>query len=351
MVHSRRFLPYIHHFRAIAILFVVASHSRQPLDWSASPLIEQFVEVIFNNGTTLFVFIAGFLFAYLLPKYDTRTYYLNKIKYVILPYILVGGPAVAFFFFRDRILPPTFPADFGQWDLIVQILFLYGTGVMLLPLWFIPMIAIFYVLAPIFAVADRSGRIYQWLPLLFVAALIIPRPAGNLNPFQAFVVFLPIYLLGMWSAKNVDWLMPRLAKFRGALVVSWLVLVFLGVLVFSAKGATYTKSLFELHDDIISISTIQQTVLCFILLYYLENLQTVLGKRLDFLADMSFAIFFLHQYAIGTFSRACHALGMALSGNLLIYVLFTATVIAASIVVVFFVRRIMGPYSRLVVGS
>lgn len=343
------FLHYIHHFRAVAIVFVVASHTQKALEWQGNALNGTFVSVVFGNGTLLFIFIAGFIFQYLLPKFATWKYYRSKLTNVILPYLVAALPAVLLALARDP--PPYFPAGFESWHVGVQILWLYGTGAMLLPLWFIPMIAIFYLLGPVFAAGDRSGTMYRWLPVLYVLSLFIARPEANLNPLQSFVTFLPIYLLGMWSARNRDWLLGLLDRWHWVVLAAWLVVVLLEVFVFSAQGAMYTDDPLQLHADVVNFSKIEKTLLCFLLIHHLHRLQEVVGMRLDVLAETSFAIFFLHEYFVLATRFGASAMDETLHGSVALFVLFTAVVVSLSVVAALGVRRVAGSRSRLLVGA
>ena len=109
------FLHFIHSFRGVAILFVVGGHIL--LDWKPGTVSEKILDAIFQNGTVLFVFIAGYLFQHLSGKYDTLDYWKKKVQYVLLPYILISTPAIILRFNPlDRFkLPRIERADSLQW--------------------------------------------------------------------------------------------------------------------------------------------------------------------------------------------------------------------------------------------
>src|SRR5688572_27982578 len=89
-----RVLPYIHNQRGLAILFSVGVHVRgYRWDWEPGDLAYDFFVALFDNGTVLFVFIAGFLFRHLThDRFDFKDYIKQKTKVVILPYIIVSLP-------------------------------------------------------------------------------------------------------------------------------------------------------------------------------------------------------------------------------------------------------------------
>src|ERR1035438_9678225 len=59
------FLRYIHSFRALAIILVVAAHCITLFDWGRTGWPYQLVVSVMPNCTVFFVFIAGFLFQHL----------------------------------------------------------------------------------------------------------------------------------------------------------------------------------------------------------------------------------------------------------------------------------------------
>jgi len=120
------FLRYIHNFRAIAILLIVAGHCVLGLTWGnyKYPLFKNLFIIILMNGTVLFVFIAGFLFQHLSSNFSYQKYLLKKNKYVILPYIICSIPAISVKLSLSRSLPievPVWPNDvFGNWPAVIH---------------------------------------------------------------------------------------------------------------------------------------------------------------------------------------------------------------------------------------
>lgn len=60
-----QFLPYIHNFRGVAILYIVAFHCLSSFGWGDNILEKRICNALVVYGTVLFVFIAGFLFQHL----------------------------------------------------------------------------------------------------------------------------------------------------------------------------------------------------------------------------------------------------------------------------------------------
>ena len=84
------FLNYINALRAVAIFFIVALHTVLAFSWDNTLKQREIVYILFGNGTAIFMFISGYLFQHLSFKFDTKRYYLSKLKYVLLPYFVIS---------------------------------------------------------------------------------------------------------------------------------------------------------------------------------------------------------------------------------------------------------------------
>lgn len=94
-------LRYVEQFRALAIVMIVAGHAWYMQDWDRGSLAARLSLTIATNGTYLFVFIAGFLFQHLLPKFETWRYYRSKLRNVVLPYLIVSIPGLIWQFSKE----------------------------------------------------------------------------------------------------------------------------------------------------------------------------------------------------------------------------------------------------------
>lgn len=104
------FLNYMNAFRAIAIFCIVAAHAKHIFSWENNINQEKILNLTLGNSTVFFVFISGYLFQYLLSKFEVYKYYLSKTKYVLLPYLIISIPAIFYFTFISpkEFLPPSF---------------------------------------------------------------------------------------------------------------------------------------------------------------------------------------------------------------------------------------------------
>ena len=342
------FLSYIHSFRAVAILFIVAGHCVALFDWQGREVMERLFRSVFQNGTVLFVFVAGFLFQHLSERFEYRRYLKSKLLNVILPYVVVSIPMLALQMATERgSFDPGRGFEFPS--LAHNIAWNYLTGYHILPFWFIPMIAVFYLLAPALLWIDRRGWPYVLLPVGLGITILVHRPVDFTHIWHSCAYFLPIYLLGMWSSRHRERLMPVILRWLAPATALVLALVVIEVLVLGRGGAIASHRMFSTENGVWGTNAIQKILLCWVLMGWLERLDGVVRDRLSRLADLSFGIFFLHMYFIQAYTR----LGPQdpITGNPLVFFLVVALVVALSVAVLVVAKKILGRRSRMFVGS
>lgn len=215
------FLGYIHSFRALAILFIVGGHCIDFFNWSDnSETTERLLRIFISNGSVLFVFIAGYLFQHLAIKFQFKKYYVSKLRNVILPYFLVSIPAIIIFvFFMQR---ETVWQGFYDNPPLLQGVYFYLTGMHLAPLWFVPMISLFYIISPILVIADKKQYFYWVLPITILISCLVSRGL----PHQSFIHFFSVYLFGMYFSHYKTQLNATISKTGILLLFGGLALTF-----------------------------------------------------------------------------------------------------------------------------
>ena len=79
------------HFRAIAIIFIIAGHSFGIVGMEFDTLLEASIRNIIKGGTSLFVFISGLLFHHVFyQKYHYKNFFIKKCNHVLVPYLILG---------------------------------------------------------------------------------------------------------------------------------------------------------------------------------------------------------------------------------------------------------------------
>ncbi|MFC7333787.1 acyltransferase family protein [Rhodocista pekingensis] len=345
------FLPYIHTLRGIAILFIVASHCFAVFDWSGAPWSFRILDVVTTNGTVMFVFISGFLFQHLSDRFSVRRYLGAKLRYVILPYLVVSLPALAFRI-GTRSGMNGLPEGIYDWNPVLQVLWFLGTGAHLGPLWFIPVIALFYLAAPALLWIDRRPALYGLLPLLLLAGSFVHRPEFNMQPLHAFLHLLPVYLAGMAFSRFRDPVQELLAPRLGWLLALWLALVAAHVLIVEHTGIIYVREVLGPDSLAVEWTYFQKLLLMALLIVGFRRY----GSRVphgwfDALAVNSFAVFFIHGYLTLTADRLVLWNGIVIPGSVPGFLVYVFLVTGLGILIARAVRLVAGRHSRLLVGS
>ena len=303
-------LNYIHIFRAIAIIIIVAGHCFK----SYQVMLDMFLKVILKDGTVLFVFIAGFLFQYLSDNFLYKVYLKKKFFNVFSPYLFTSIIGITIVFLYSEINP------FIGVNKIVQIGMLLTTGyIHNVPTWYIPMTCIFFLFAAILLKLEKKIVFNKYSLLFFLLSLLICLPCfvprygdsffvtKGMSAWQAYagylqkiffytILFFPIYILGMFFATSQQKYIKILYQKRFLL---W------GIFIFSG-GIYFLLSYYNFLPGRLLLPKIVLTLLILgYLWHYDEKIMAYpcINNALGIIADYSFAIFFLHYYFIMGFHQ------------------------------------------------
>ena len=343
------FLKYIHSFRALAILLVVAAHCVTLFEWERTSWPYHLIVSAMPNCTVFFVFISGFLFQHLSYKFEYRRYLKSRLQNVVLPYVLVSLPMIAAQAVTRR--GAFDPTCIHHWPSLAQnVAWSLATGHhIMIPFWFIPMIAIFYVLAPVLLWIDRDGRPYYLLPLLLVVTVCVHRPNDLDHIWQSGAYFLPVYLFGMWFSRHRERLLAWHDRWLPVLLTAVAGLVWLEL---GLQGAGYIKSaaMFSTENGIVDINALQKLLLCGVLLVILRRLGEGVHRKLKPLADVSFGIYFLHMYFVKGYSHFVSE-GTSPGPGLWRYWLSLAVVTILCVGYPWFGKQVLSTFNRYLVGE
>jgi len=349
------FLNYIHRFRGIAILFIVTGHCTRFFDWGNSPQMERICKVAFLNGTVLFVFIAGFLFQHLSHKYTYKQYLITKLKHIILPYIFISIPIIIYLVFIEKLGHWAYP-DLNEKSYLFQITWFYITGKHLAPLWFIPMISIFYLLYPLFIAIDNNVKAYFYIIPIFIAvSALIHRPPAEINVFHTSVYFFSVYLLGMFCSRFRSYFLTVIDKLMLLLLFLFATLFVAEILFHESVGIIYVKRMFFHDKEFLDINLFQKLILCGLLVNVLYKYEKFFNrflsdKILTNLAGLSFGIYFLHYYFLELHFKTKRIFHYEFSGNIIMLLVSTSVVCMICIIILKTVKRFAGHRSRYVIG-
>ncbi len=349
---KKTYLIYVHNLRGLAILIIVAIHSRMALFGGTNDSsLNRTLSIFLDNGTIIFVIISGFLFHHVfIDRLEFKKYIANKSKYVLLPYLLVSIiPILDKLFFDDNI--PWLTPNLDSKGPIVLVFYMLFSGKHFGPFWFIPMITIFYLLAPILKKVNTRKFYIFIFPLIFIVGLFTYQFGYYSTIVDSFIFYLPIYLFGMWLSKY------RLALFKHQQwIFPMLILLYVGVTVLELMQIVTAPKLAGFHTldaayFIFNPAKLRFTILAVILLIVFHKLEFVKFKFLRILGDYSFGIYFVHLFFIIIFQKTVQFYQLELPQSLILFLMLSFFTVSCSILFVWIVKIIFKDKSRLIIGS
>ncbi|GAB7081370.1 acyltransferase family protein [Megalodesulfovibrio paquesii] len=350
-VPPRAHVKYIHYFRGVAILCIVAVHTlwpstslrdntfALPLDWLR--------ELAFHNSTVFFVFISGFLFQHLSDRFDMRTFFRKKLLYVVCPYVVMSlvGLGVGELLAWLRTGELSWPSLAGLPRLVAVL----AQGTASFQYWYIPFIMLVFAASPL--LLRLPDRIF--VPMtgsLLILPLFFPRSGASFN-YNMLLYFFPIYLFGMTFRRHHEAFLAFIQ--RHVRTIAWALLAVTTAIYGHHSLAVQSGS--ALHYYVFSgLFYVQKLLLLLLCVRVLHGLQhrkmDVLGK----LADFSFAIYFIHvyvddllRYALVTISPEDYFI----SDPYLESVTFFVLTLSVSTGLAVLGKQLLGSRSRLFFGS
>lgn len=333
----------IEYFRAFAIIFIVAGHFFSIGNVNTTGLFEQAIQNVIYGGTTLFVFISGFLFHHVFyTNFSYRLFLKKKIKVIVLPYIVFSLIPIAYYTLKNINSHLYFDIDFFNYAALSVKYLVTGSGLQIY--WYIPFIMLVFLLSPLFIIFIRVT--FLWKLLLIIALLInaclMHRPLLNYNVFQSLLYFTPVFLIGITASIYKNKIYNSLNNKAYYLVG----LVFLLALLQAHFGSvgSYHKAPFEYNG--LDLMLIQKITLSFFLMAWLHKFEHTQNKLLGTIAATSFTIYFMHALLLWVIS----SVSFKLSGTWGLYILLVAAVIAVCVFSALVIKKIMPKYSRYLIG-
>lgn len=355
------FLISINYFRAIAILLIVMGHSYYlaGINFEQLTLSEEVFINLITGGTTLFVFISGFLFHHIfLPKYKYKSFIKGKVKNVLIPYLLLSIPIIWVYMEGKgwgQYYMPQSNDLVGEY--IVPIFQYYLSGDALFGYWYIPFVMLTFLMAPIHVIFTRQNTLIQGIVIgLFISiSILMQRPVNNLYVFQSVLYFFPVYLIGILCSIHKE---KIYAVMVGRELYLLLLVIYLAVLeALLGHHGNYQKEALVFNG--VDISLFQKLALSLFLMVWLHRFEKTANQTMNLIASTSFGIFFLHGYFIFIINHIIYKLGASnvyklihvnyLSGWILLIPIFTIIIILSMLTVIG-LKKIMPKHSRYIVG-
>lgn len=332
-------------------MLIVGVHCRTTVSWPSDSWLNKLLTFGLDSSTVLFVFISGFLFQHLnTHALDYKDYLWKKLKYVLIPYAIVSIPAIVdkVFFEETAVWMTSFYQTTGMAGKIV---FLLATGKHSGPFYFIPMIAIIYLLAPVLFRLQKTNQ-FGWAgPTMAFAGLFTYAYGYYANLLESLIYFLPVYIFGMWIGKYKDRVLG-VSKY----VIALLVFFYLTVLTLEMTGGIHSEHLQFFENDPhyvttnFNLSKLKELTLAVVLLISFHRLK-LSSTLLTTLGNYSFGIYFIHIYFINLIEKTVIYFKLPTIQNGGGYVLLLLFVITASGLCVWMTKKIFKQHSRLLVGS
>ncbi|QKY11153.1 acyltransferase family protein [Janthinobacterium lividum] len=325
-------------FRGMAILFVILSHTPSIQEMGG---IGKYLNFTLTDATTWFVFISGYLFCYLeVNKFNYMEYLLKKAKYVILPYFFFAFIALSLkLYVSQNILFDLTPVNYVLWSLLV------GWAIVF-PLWFIPMIVIFFLMTPVFNSLSKTKLLYVVTFFALIFSAFSSRPINNSNAILAFLHFLGFYLFGVLAASNASAL-DNLSKSAKTIIITVSFFVFLISASLYFKQPKFPPDFFG-GLGLPNYISIGKLALLIAIFFLFERFMNRENKILGYFAKISFGLFFVHGFVIYAFSKfMARNVFFSEAGKIFLEV---GVVFFVSIAVVLIMKKVLKKRSRYVVG-
>jgi len=347
------YLPYINHLRGVAILFIVGIHCRTSFQWGQNYNQDKFWFSLLVYGTIVFVFISGFLFQHVhKERFHFRSYITKKIKYVVLPYLIVSIPAIINKLHFDSP-EPWQSGIYNELPILGKVIYMIGTGKHLGPFWFIPMITIVYIISPILIYLDKIKYFYTYvIPVIIIGGLFLNDFLHNTVVLNYFLYFIPIYLLGMWSSKNEEVIINQSLLKLSPLLVGYLLIFSMEFFDILAIGKSYGFAEDTRQNlYLLNLGKLKMVFVCFILMNILYHFNFFKFRVLQILATYSFGIFFLHLYVMRGLEVIVRNQITNFNFNSLTFLIFVTVVTSFCVLIIHITKILIGNKSRYLLGS
>lgn len=349
------FLNSIHYFRGIAIVFIVFGHCFILANFAVDTIFAKIFYNLIFGGTSYFVFISGYLFEHLFSKkFEFRNFFPKKLKFVLLPYLIMSLLPILYFVFLDGNPKEYFIPTGEGWffEYFIPFVKYYFTGFGLIAYWYIPFIMVIFLMSPLFIYFMNLKTSIQVTiaTILLILPLLLHRPnyESIVDVLQSVAYFTPIYMFGMIFSQNKKMINSKLSGKAFYFLIFGIAICLLQVL--SVDYGNNGKAFFNFVA--LDLAVIQKLSLSIFFMVVLHNFENKKSKILDLVATNSFGIFFIHGPIIMILNRLKVYYEISIpANNLLIYLLVVAMIFFLSLGLTLLVKKIIPNHSRYFIGS
>ncbi|MBU2870034.1 acyltransferase [Colwellia sp. E2M01] len=343
------YLHSLNNLRALSIILIVFNHTFWVSNWHPESVYSGLYKFLLMGGTFYFLFISGFLFNHLsVENFSYSKFIKQKIRTVISPYIFLSIFPIIVAVTVYPVYPEYFFTIKGQgiWlEYIKPAILYFLSGRVLTGYWYIPFIALVFILSPLFVKYSKFTLKNQLLLLgcLIIISGFTHRATDNMNPFQAVVYLIPMFMFGMLcSAYNTE--IKKISMgYVTLLILGSTILSVYQLVVLNIPG-NLSKEMFTYAGFDLRLIEKGMQILGVYLLF--ERFCSKDIKFISLIASSSFAIYFLHSIVIFVIKRVVPANWE----GFLYWHLLTICVVGICILIAWILKKILGHKSRYIIG-
>lgn len=348
-------IAHLNAFRGFAILNVIGAHAWTSLMFRvggfemADTMRELYalIQMLFHDSTIYFAVISGLLFSKVLRGRPWQTFYRNKLKNVIAPYVLLSVffLTVLWDWYLGYASSNGLPTDYPG-ALLRGLL----QGQTLPHFWYIPVLTILFVLTPALDAIAQRPRLRWLAALIAVAPLLISRTGIDQSvSIQSVVYFCGAYFVGMVMGQHYQ---PLLSLIAGNLNRLLLLIASSSMAIYALYASGYKATGLLSYSE--SLFYLQKLAITALVLYVFCRREAVLPRLLHSLGNYAFSIYFLHLVFVFLCARLLEApirdhqsSLLMLAGGALVMLVSAALTLGLSMLL----KRLLRRHSRLVIGS
>ena len=327
------------YFRTFAIIIIVAGHSYGLALFARDDPASIFAGNLITGGTTFFVFISGYLFHHVFyPRFTYRRFLEGKARNLLAPYLLLSTVA---WILRH-------PLELGLAESIWIWLSILAKGSAATGYWYIPFILLTFLISPLHVAFVRLSAKSQFgiLALSLLVAVIVQKPINGTFPLQSVLTFSPAYLLGIFLSVHRDRALAILRRLDVYVFVAGFGMAALQTAI--GHSGNYHSTFFTYNG--IDLMLLQKLLLTLAFFSFFERLASrgAVPRLVNLIAQASFAVYFLHPFAIAAAKRSRLFPPTGLPA--LDLVLATLLVVAACVGAALAIKAVAGKRSRYLIG-
>lgn len=337
------------YFRAITIILIVMGHCYAIAGWQIETFFDRTFANMVSGGTSLFVFISGFLFYHVFyHRFEYKSFIKKKIKNVYSPYIFLSILPICYALYVKMPYKEYFfgPTD-TFYDQLVRPAFLYFWHGGVMVYWYIPFIMTIFLISPLFIFFIRldTQKQIRIVAILSIISAFVHRPVHNISIIQSVIYFTPVYMFGILCSMQKEYIYEKL---KGKEYIICGVIVLLAMLQACTTNVcgNIQKNIFEFNG--VDIAYFQKLCMCLVFMVFLHRFEDKNIKFLKQIAASSFSIYFLHGWFIFFISKLRNYYADFWGLHLL--PLMSFVVIACSYALALGVKKAFPQKSRMLVG-